>query len=79
MIESQANRVFVRSKYDKGYFYRNQQAMDEEIGKYGKLLSMPIYKCNELQSINTRCLSYRQKKAVKQTFEELTQYINETI
>jgi len=79
MIESQANRVFVRSKYDKGYFYRNQQVMDEEIGKYGRLLPTPIYKCNELQSINTRRLSYRQKKAVKQTFEELTQYINETL
>ncbi|EKY12937.1 ParA family protein [Capnocytophaga sp. oral taxon 324] len=79
MIESQASRVFVRSKYDKGYFYRNQQAMDEEISKYGKLLSTPIYKRNDLQSINTRRLSYEQKNAVKQTFEELIQYINETI
>ncbi|GJH40062.1 hypothetical protein RCZ04_06120 [Capnocytophaga sp. HP1101] len=79
MIESQASRVFVRSKYDKGYFYRNQQAMDEEFGKYGKLLSTPIYKRNDLQSINTRRLSYEQKNAVKQTFEELIHYINETI
>nr|WP_315126673.1 ParA family protein [uncultured Capnocytophaga sp.] len=79
MIESQAARVFVRSKYDKGYFYRNQEAMDEEISKYGELLPTPIYKRNDLQSINTRRLSYEQRSAVKRPFEELIQYINESI
>lgn len=79
MIESQAARVFVRSKYDKGYFYRNQEAMDKEISKYGELLPTPIYKRNDLQSINTRRLSYEQRSAVKRPFEELIQYINESI
>ena len=77
MIESQANRVFLRSKYDKGYTYKNQPAMDEEISQYGYLLPTPVYKRNDLQSINTRRLSYEQRSAVKQTFEELIQYIND--
>ena len=77
MIESQANRVFLRSKYDKGYTYKNQPAMDEEISQYGCLLPTPVYKRNDLQSINTRKLSYEQRSAVKQTFEELIQYIND--
>ncbi|MFN3773456.1 ParA family protein [Cloacibacterium normanense] len=79
LIESQAERVFIRSKYDKGYKYSNQDVMDIEISKYGKLLKNPIYKRNCLQSINTRKLTYEQKYAVKNTFEELIQYINETI
>ena len=77
MIESEANRVFVRSKYDKCYAYRNQTAMDEEVSRYGYLLPTPIYKRNDLQSINTRRLSYEQRSAVKKTFEELIQYIND--
>ena len=77
MIESESNRVFVRSKYDKGYAYRNQPAMDEEVSRYGYLLPTPVYKRNDLQSINTRRLSYEQRSAVKKTFEELIQYIND--
>ncbi|MDO5608731.1 MAG: ParA family protein [Capnocytophaga sp.] len=77
MIESEATRIFVRSKYDKGYFYKNQEGMDAEIRKYGKLLDTPVYKRNVLQSINTRKLSYEQRLAVEQTFKELTEYINE--
>lgn len=79
IFESQSERVFIRSKYDKGYSYRNQPSMDEEFSKYGKILSTPIYKRNDLQSINTRRLSYEQRSAVKETFEELIQYINEII
>ena len=75
MVESQANRVFIRSKYDKGYLYKNQAEMDEEIRKYGRILSSPVYKRNILQSINTRKLSYEQRDAVKKPFEELIQII----
>ena len=78
MVESQANRVFIRSKYDKGYLYKNQAEMDEEIRKYGRILSSPVYKRNILQSINTRKLSYEQRDAVKKSFEELIQYIHES-
>lgn len=33
LLESQAERVFIRSKYDKGYKYQNQEGMDSEISK----------------------------------------------
>lgn len=79
LLESQADRVFIRSKYDKGYKYQNQQAMDMEITKYGKLLKNPVFKRNCLQNINTRKLNYEQKYAVKNAFEELILYINETL
>ncbi|MGA9212959.1 ParA family protein [Kaistella sp.] len=79
LLESQAERVFIRSKYDKGYKYLNQQGMDEEITKYGMLLKSPVFKRNCLQSIDTRKLTYEQKYAVKNSFNELIEYINETL
>ena len=78
LLESQAERVFIRSKYDKGYKYLNQQGMDEEITKYGMLLKSPVFKRNCLQSIDTRKLTYEQKYAVKNPFNEFIAYINET-
>ncbi|MGP2571460.1 ParA family protein [Ornithobacterium rhinotracheale] len=78
MIESGGDRIFVRSKYDKGYNYKNQEGMDSELKKYGKLINTPVYKRNVLQSIGTRDLNYEQKRAVEPTFLELINYINET-
>lgn len=78
-IESMADRVFIRSKYDKGFKYPNQERMDEEIEKYGTILKSPVYKRNVLQIINTRKLTYEQRYAVKNTFNELIEYINETL
>ncbi|HFK5512589.1 TPA: ParA family protein [Elizabethkingia anophelis] len=78
IIESQANRVFIRSKYDKGYNYLNQIEMDNEISKFGKLLESPVFKRNILQTIDTRKLTYEQKYAVQKPFNELIEYINET-
>lgn len=71
MLESEANRIFVRSKYDKGFNYLNQEGMDEELKKYGTLISHPVYKRNCLQIINTRKLAYNQKYAVQNTFDEI--------
>lgn len=79
LLESQAERVFLRSKYDKGYKYLNQQGMDAEITRYGMLLKSPVFKRNCLQSIDTRKLTYEQKYAVKHPFNELIEYINETL
>ena len=77
-LESQAERVFIRSKYDKGFRYLNQKEMDEEISKYGHLLESPVFKRNCLQIIDTRKLSYEQKYAVKHPFNELIEHINTT-
>ena len=77
-LESQAARVFIRSKYDKGFRYLNQEGMDKEISKYGILLENPVFKRNCLQIIDTRKLSYEQKYAVKHSFNELIELINTT-
>ena len=79
LLESQAGRVFIRSKYDKGYKYQNQEGMDAEISKYGLLLKSPVFKRNCLQTIDTRKLTYEQKYAVKNSFSELTEYINKCL
>lgn len=79
LLESQAERVFIRSKYDKGYKYQNQEGMDAEITKYGMLLKNPVFKRNCLQTVDTRKLSYEQKYAVKNVFSELIDYINQTL
>jgi chromosome partitioning protein len=79
LLESQAERIFIRSKYDKGYKYLNQEGMDKEITKYGILLESPVFKRNCLQTIDTRRLTYEQKYAVKNSFNELVDYINETL
>jgi chromosome partitioning protein len=73
LLESEAERIFIRSKYDKGFKYPNQEEMDGEIQKYGTLIKNPIFKRNALQTINTRKLTYEQRYAVKNAFNELIQ------
>lgn len=79
MIESQAERVFIRSKYDKSYKYLNQEGMDGVIDQFGLILKDPVYKRNCLQTIDTRKLTYEQRYAVKNPFNELIEHINETL
>jgi chromosome partitioning protein len=79
MLESEAERIFIRSKYDKGYKYLNQKEMDVEISKYGILIESPVYKRNCLQTIDTRKLTYEQKYAVKNSFNEIIEQINEAL
>ena len=76
LLESEAERIFIRSKYDKGYKYPNQKEMDEEISKYGTLIENPVFKRNCLQTIDTRKLTYEQKYAVKKPFNEIIDQIN---
>lgn len=79
LLESQAQRIFIRSKFDKGYNYQNQEGMDTEIMKYGKLLKNPVFKRNCLQTVDTRKLTYEQKYAVKHPFNELIEHINQML
>ena len=78
-LESQADRIFIRSKYDKGYKYLNQEGMDAEISKYGLLLKNAVFKRNCLQTISTRELTNYQKYAVKNSLDELINCINESL
>jgi len=75
MLESEAERVFIRSRYDKGYGYLNQREMDAELSKYGMLVESPVFKRNSLQIIDTRNLTKDQKSAVKDPFDEIIEYI----
>lgn len=79
LLESEAERIFIRSKYDKGYKYLNQEEMDLEISKYGKLINTPVFKRNCLQTLDTRKLTYEQKYAVQKPFNEIINFINEAI
>ena len=79
LLESEAERIFIRSKYDKGYKYLNQEEMDKELSKYGVLLENPVFKRNCLQAIDTRKLTYEQKNAVKRPFSEIIEYINKEL
>lgn len=79
LLESEAERIFIRSKYDKGYKYLNQKEMDIEISKYGTLIESPVYKRNCLQTIDTRRLTYEQKYAIKKPFNEIIDQINEAL
>lgn len=79
MLESQSERVFIRSKYDKGFKYLNQEGMDAEIKKYGTIIKSPVFKRNCLQTIDTRKLTYEQRYAVRDPFNELIKFINETL
>lgn len=74
-LESQADRIFIRSKYDKGYRYLNQEGMDAEISKYGLLLKNSVFKRNCLQTITTRELTIYQKYAVRNSFDEIIAHI----
>ncbi|MEG2078135.1 ParA family protein [Chryseobacterium sp.] len=79
LLESESERIFIRSKYDKSYNYLNQHDMDLEIAKYGKLIDSPVYKRNSLQTLNTRKLTSDQKKAVRMPFNEIIDFINEAL
>lgn len=79
LLESEAERIFIRSKYDKGYKYLNQKEMDIEISKYGTLIESPVYKRNCLQTIDTRRLTYEQKYAIRKPFNEIIDQINEAL
>lgn len=79
LLESEAERIFIRSKYDKGYKYLNQEGMDNELTKFGMLLENPVFKKNCLQTIDTRKLTYQQKYGVMKSFDELIEYINKTL
>lgn len=79
LLESEAERIFIRSRYDKGYKYPNQDGMDIELRKFGILLENPVLKKNCLQTIDTRKLTYHQKYGVRRPFEELIDFINKTL
>lgn len=74
-IDTQSERIFIRSKYDKSYNYVNQLSLDEKLKSYGLLIKNPVYKRNILQKIDTTGLNYDQKYAIRKAFNEIIEKI----
>lgn len=77
--ECYGEKIFVRNRIDKNFNYKNKEEQDKEFSKFGKVLDNTIYKRNCLQHITTRNLEYKQKDAVRKSFEEIIDHINETL
>ena len=75
LLESEAGKIFIRSRYEKNFEYPNKPMMDEEISRFGKLITQPVLKRNILQKINTRSLKGHQRRAVKDVFSEVMEHI----
>lgn len=78
-FECYGEKIFVRNRIDKNFNYKNKEEQDKEFSKFGKVLDNTIYKRNCLQYITTRNLEYKQKDAVRKSFEEIIDHINETL
>lgn len=76
-LGSEAQMIFVRSKYEENYNYPNQQHTDETLKQYGIILETSVGKRNILQKINTRTWDKKQREAIKKTLVELINVINE--
>lgn len=71
LLKLASGLYFVRNQVDKNSKYINQPEMDNELSKHGTLLQNSVYKRNCLQTITTKKLSWEQKLAVKNVFDEL--------
>ncbi|AZI20609.1 ParA family protein [Chryseobacterium taklimakanense] len=76
LLESECEKIFVRSRYERNYAYPNQKLMDEELSRFGKILNNPSAKYNALQQITTRSLTGFHK-SFKAVLEELSETIAE--
>ncbi|HXJ98676.1 MAG TPA: ParA family protein [Gelidibacter sp.] len=85
VISAESQRIFIRSKFDKGFSYPNKESFDsylKEEAKYNRQVSIiehPIYKRNVLQTIDTCSLTYRQKEAVIDAFKQVLELIKTPI
>lgn len=53
MLDSEAHRIFLRSRYEKNYAYKGKDIIDNQLEDFGKMLEHPVYKRNALLNINT--------------------------
>lgn len=77
LMESPAEQIFVKSRYDKGFNYPGKEYLDETLSRVGHLIDEPFYKRNCLQQINTFELSGKIKDAVKEPIMQIIAKINE--
>lgn len=58
--------------------YELKSVMDAEFGKLGRVIGKAVFTRKCLLQINTKLLTYEQKMAVKETFDELIYYLWES-
>ena len=58
--------------------YELKSVMDDEFGKLGTVIGKPVFTRKCLLQINTKLLTYEQKMAVKETFDELIYHLWES-
>ncbi len=71
LIKVNAQLFFIKSNMRKDDHYELKSVMDTEFGKLGTVIEKPVFTRKCLLTIGTQSLSYEQKMAVKETFDEL--------
>ncbi|MBB4807268.1 chromosome partitioning protein [Chryseobacterium defluvii] len=75
LIKVNAKLYFIRSNMRKDDNYELKPVMDAEFETIGKVIGGWVFTRKCLLSINTKELTYEQKLAVKETFDELIYHI----
>lgn len=71
LIKINSKLFFIKSNMRKDDNYELKSVMDAEFGTIGTVIGNPVFTRKCLLNINTKGLSYEQKLAVKDTFDEL--------
>lgn len=78
LIKVNSKLFFIKSNMRKDDNYELKSVMDAEFGKLGTVIGKPVFTRKCLLQINTKLLTYEQKMAVKETFDELIYYLWES-
>ena len=78
LIKVNSKLFFIKSNMRKDDNYELQSVMDAEFGKLGTVIGKPVFTRKCLLQLNTKLLTYEQKMAVKETFDELIYYLWES-
>lgn len=78
LIKVNAQLFFIKSNMRKDDHYELKSVMDDEFGKLGTVIGKPVFTRKCLLQINTKSLTYEQKMAVKETFDELIYHLWES-
>lgn len=78
LIKVNSKLFFIKSNMRKDDHYELKSVMDAEFGKLGTVIGKPVFTRKCLLQLNTKLLTYEQKMAVKETFDELIYYLWES-
>lgn len=75
LIKVNATLYFIRSNMRKDDSYELKPVMDAEFDAIGKVIGSPVFTRKCLLNIGTKGLTYEQRLAVKETFDELIYHV----